>query len=190
MINLNVTDIKQYIYCPRIIYFTYCQPVLKKNTFKMDFGNEQHDMVDILEKRRTLKRYGLENGVKLFKQKVYSERIGLSGKLDMLVKTEKDIVPIEMKYTQNRPGLNHKYQLAAYMLLLEDVYQRGIRCGIIHIIPTKDSYYYKNSDSLRCKVKEILNAIRNIIINERFPEKLTGWRKCKDCEYKNYCGDV
>lgn len=190
MINLNVTDIKQFIYCPRIIYFTYCQPVNKKSTFKMEFGSEQHDIVDLLEKRRTLKRYGLESGEKLFKQKVYSKKLGLSGKLDMLVKTENDLIPIEMKYTENQPGLNHKYQLAAYMLVLEDVYNQGVRGGIIHLIPSKDSFYYKNTDTLRNKIKEIIDSIREMINKERFPEAQTGWQKCRDCEYKNYCGDV
>ncbi len=188
--NLNVTDIKQYIYCPRIIYFTYCQPVKKKRTFKMKFGDEQHDIVDQLEKRRTLKRYGLEKGEKIFKYKVYSERFGLSGKLDMVVKQKREIVPIEMKYTNKKPGLNHKYQLAAYMILLEDEFELPVRKGIIHIIPTKDSYYYKNNDELREKVKEILNNIRLIIKEEIFPKKASGWKKCKDCEFKNYCGDV
>src|SRR5690606_2667646 len=118
MIDLNVTDIKQYIYCPRIIYFTYCKPVQKKNTFKME------------------------------------------------------------------------YQLAAYMLLLEDIYKCGVRGGIIHTIPDKRSYYYKNTISIRNKVIEIINSIRELISNESFPEKPNGWKKCKDCEYKNYCGDV
>jgi len=190
MINLNVTDIKQYIYCPRIIYFTYCQPVIKKNTFKMDYGREQHDIIDILEKRRTLKRYGIENGTKFFKQRIYSNKLGLSGMLDLLVKTDKELIPIEMKFTNKKPGLNHKYQLAAYMLLLEDYYNRGVRRGIIHIIPAKKSYNYKNSDSLRFKVKEIIYNIRDIITHEYFPEKIVTWRKCRDCEYKNYCGDV
>lgn len=190
MIDLNVTDIKQYIYCPRIIYFTYCQPVQKKNTFKIEFGSEMHDIVDVLEKRRTLKRYNLEDGEKIFKHKLYSERLGLSGKLDMLVKTKTQLVPIEMKYTMNKPGINHKYQLAAYMLLLEDIYKCGVRGGIIHTIPDKRSYYYKNTISIRNKVIEIINSIRELISNESFPEKPNGWKKCKDCEYKNYCGDV
>jgi len=189
-ININVTDIKQYIYCPRIIYYTYCQPVHKKTTYKMDYGSEMHDIVDVLEKRRTLKRYNLENGEKIFKQKVFSQSLGLSGKLDMIVKTERELVPIEMKYTFNKPGLNHKYQLAAYMLLLEDVYNCNIRGGIVHIIPDKSSYYYKNTDSLRSKVFEIIDSIREIISNEKFPDKCKQWRRCKDCEYKNYCGDV
>lgn len=190
MITLNVTDIKQYIYCPRIIYFTYCQPVRKKTTFKMKFGKEQHEIVDQLEKRRTLKRYGIDKGEKLFKHKVYSRKYGLSGKLDMLVKTEKELIPIEMKYTYNAPGLNHKYQLAAYMLILEAEYNKGIRKGIIHTIPDKKSYVINNNDEIRSKVKCILMKTRKIINEEYFPAKPRGWRKCKECEYRKFCGDV
>ncbi len=189
-LTINVTDIKQYIYCPRIIFYTYCQPVKKKNTFKMNFGKEQHDIVDQLEKRRTLKRYDLDHGEKLFKHRVFSKKYALSGKLDMLVKKERELIPIEMKYTLSRPGLNHKYQLAAYMIILEDVYQMPVRKGIIHIIPKKDSYSYKNTDSLREKVKEIIFNIRQMISDERYPKKVLGWKKCKDCEYQNYCGDI
>lgn len=187
---LNVTDLKQYIYCPRIIYYTYCQPVKKKKTFKMEFGSKQHDIVDQLEKRRTLKRYNLEKGDKIFKHKVFSEKYSLSGKLDMLVKQEREIVPIEMKYTNSRPGLNHKYQLAGYMLLVEEEFELPVRKGIIHIIPTKESYFYKNNDQLREKVKELIFEIRELIEKERYPDKTSGWKKCKECEFKNYCGDV
>ena len=80
------------------------------------------------------KRYGLDEGEKVFKHKVFSKRWGLSGKLYMLVKKEREIVPIEMKYTNIRPGLNHKYQLVAYMILLDDEFQLPVRKGIIHII--------------------------------------------------------
>ncbi|MFW6237789.1 MAG: CRISPR-associated protein Cas4 [Halanaerobiales bacterium] len=190
MITLNVTDIKQYMYCRRIIYFTYCQPVKKKNTYKMKFGKEQHDIVDRLEKRRTLKRYGLDKGEKIFRYKVYSHKLGLSGRLDMLVKTDREYIPIEMKYSRNSPGLNHKYQLAAYMLLLEETEKKGIRKGLIHTIPDKRTYVYKNDDSLREKVVEIIDKIRDMISQERFPGGPRGWKKCKDCEYKKFCGDV
>ena len=190
MITLNVTDIKQYMYCRRIIYFTYCQPVKKKNTYKMEYGHEQHEIVDRLEKRRTLKRYGLEKGEKIFRHQVYSKKLGLSGRLDMLVKTGREYVPIEMKYSYNQPGLNHKYQLAAYMLLLEEEKRSGIRRGIIHTIPDKKTYMYRNSDDLRQKVKEIMREVRKIVKEEYFPRKPRGWKKCKDCEYKKFCGDI
>lgn len=187
---INVTDIKQYYYCKRIIYFTYCQPVQKKNTYKMEFGKEQHEIVEELEKRRTLKRYDLDSGEKIFKKKVFSRKFGISGLLDMVVEKDNEIIPVEMKYTRKEPGINHKHQLAAYMRLLEEEYDKVVRRGVIHLIPKKESYHYKNKDELRDKVEEIITNIRFMINQERFPEAPKGWKKCKDCEYKNYCGDV
>jgi len=190
MISLRVTDIKQFMYCRRIIYFTYCQPVKKKDTYKMKFGSEQHDLVKQLEKRRTLKRYGIEEGEKIFKCQLFSKKYKLSGRLDLLIETERDLIPIELKYSTKEPRINHKFQLAAYMLLLEEKRKTGIRRGLIHTIPNKKTYSYNNSDKLRNKVKNILNEIRELIREEFFPAKPRGWKKCKECEYKKYCGDV
>ena len=33
-----VTDLKQYAYCPRVVYYTYCLPLLRPMTFKMERG--------------------------------------------------------------------------------------------------------------------------------------------------------
>lgn len=32
MISIRVNDIKQYAYCPRIVFYQYCMPVEKKAT--------------------------------------------------------------------------------------------------------------------------------------------------------------
>jgi CRISPR-associated exonuclease Cas4 len=76
------------------------------------------------------------------------------------------------------------------MLLLEEEFKLPVRKGIIHIIPTKDSYFYKNNDKLREKVKKLLSEIKELIEKEQYPDKASGWKKCKECEFKNYCGDV
>ncbi len=60
MLKLRVADVKQYIYCPRVIYFTYVCPVDKKVTRKIQYGHEAHLELDRLEKRRTFKRYNLK----------------------------------------------------------------------------------------------------------------------------------
>ena len=36
MIELCVTDLKQFVYCPRIPFYQYVMPVEKKATFKME----------------------------------------------------------------------------------------------------------------------------------------------------------
>jgi len=50
---LRVGDLKQWAYCPRIVFFGYVMPVDKKSTFKMRQGNEAEEAIDRLEKRRS-----------------------------------------------------------------------------------------------------------------------------------------
>ena len=38
----RVTDLKQYAYCPRIVYYTYIMPSVRPKTFKMDEGKAAH----------------------------------------------------------------------------------------------------------------------------------------------------
>ncbi|WP_243138119.1 CRISPR-associated protein Cas4 [Heliorestis acidaminivorans] len=145
-IILKVTDIKQYVYCPRIPYFTYVLPVPKKISKKMDYGKEAHERLDKLEQRRNFMAYkdeelqsrqgstNMPQGLKKFHTYIYSRRLGLEGKLDLHLLQGTDIFPVEVKSTRRKPGLNHKYQLTAYAMLLEEHYNRPIRKGFFKIL--------------------------------------------------------
>ncbi|MBZ4653891.1 MAG: CRISPR-associated protein Cas4 [Bacillota bacterium] len=190
MIKLRVTDVKQYIYCPRIIYFTYVCPVEKKITRKMEYGKEEHLELDRLEKRRTFKRYSLSEGERRFHQYLRSERLGLEGKLDMHIISEGEYFPVEFKHTRKGPSLNHKYQLVSYAMLLEDYYNKPVRYGFLYLIPEKRPYPIEITPNARIFVKELLEKIREIILKERIPRPNQHKGRCTDCEYRNYCGDV
>ncbi|MDA8228979.1 MAG: CRISPR-associated protein Cas4 [Desulfitobacterium hafniense] len=187
---LTVTDIKQYAYCKRIIYFTYVAPVRKGITRKMDFGKEAHDILDSLESRRTLRRYGLEEGERHFHHKLVSNRLGFSGRLDLHLVSPKGIFPVEFKNTERGSFLNHKYQLTAYSLLLEEFYKRPVRQGFIYLIPQGRVLEVLITTNMRNYVKDILWEIRELIREEKFPSMAEKKRKCIDCEYRNFCGDV
>ena len=190
MIKLRVTDVKQYIYCQRIIYFTYVCPVEKKITRKMEYGKEEHLVLDRLEKRRTFKRYNLSEGERRFHQYLRSERLGLEGKLDMHIISEGEYFPVEFKHTNKGPALNHKYQLVSYAMLLEDFYGKPVRCGFLYLTANKRVYPIEITPNARTFVKEILEKIREIIAKERMPGPNRHKGRCTDCEYRNYCGDV
>jgi CRISPR-associated exonuclease Cas4 len=191
--DLTVTDIKQYVYCPRIIYYTYVMPVEKKISYKMDYGKKQHIEIDRLEKRRKLVAYGFQEGERIFHLPLYSKRLRLGGLLDMVIELKKgnlrEYYPVEYKYTRNRIQINHKYQLVAYAMLLEDYYKRPVRGGFVYTIPNKNIQLMTITDNMRIYVKRIIGAINNIVKTEKYPEPRS-LRRCWDCEYKNYCGDL
>ncbi|MGB9803133.1 CRISPR-associated protein Cas4 [Desulfofundulus sp.] len=190
MLKLKVTDIKQYFYCPRIIYFTYVCPVPKKVTTKMEFGREAHLELDRLEKRRTFKRYNFQVGERKFHTNLYSPRLGLEGRLDMHIISGGDIFPVEFKHSSGTAFLNHKYQLVAYAMLLEDTYNRPIRYGFIYLDAANDVIPVEITPNARLHVKETLARIRGMVASEYIPPKISFKGRCIDCEYRNFCGDV
>jgi CRISPR-associated exonuclease Cas4 len=190
MLKLRVTDIKQYIYCPRIVYFTYVCPVDKKVTAKMQFGQEAHLELDRLEKRRTFKRYNLREGERRFHTRLYSPRLGLEGRLDMHILAGGEIFPVEFKHSSGGASLNHKYQLVAYAMLLEDTYNRLVRYGFIYLELANEVVPVEISPNTRLHVKDTLNKIRDMIAREQIPPKTAQKGRCRDCEFRNYCGDV
>src|SRR5215469_12082167 len=82
---LRVNDLKQFEYCPRIVFYNTVMPVERKVTVKMERGKEEEVRLDSLESRRTLRRYQLGTGEKRFHVGLESARLGLIGKLDLLI---------------------------------------------------------------------------------------------------------
>ncbi|MBI5048822.1 MAG: CRISPR-associated protein Cas4 [Deltaproteobacteria bacterium] len=190
MIQIRVSDIKQFVYCQRVVFYNYVMPVDKKTTFKMEYGKIAEDKIDRLENRRKLKEYGLSSGTREFHKQLYSEKYGLSGKVDLLIKTDAAYYPVDFKYTTSQPHKNHLYQLLGYAIILEDIYDYVIRKGFVYLIPEEDAVVFDLSDDLKDETKNLLSEIRKMIHYQQIPPPVKSQAKCLDCEYRNFCGDV
>ena len=188
--ELKVSDLKQYYYCPRVVYYQYVMPVDKAVTYKMEKGKAAQEDLELLERRRKLRVYGLAEGKRRFNWWVHSASLGLSGKLDMAIETEKAVYPVDFKFTRGRPHKNHLYQLGGYALILEDQLGRPVEKGFIYLIPQKDAVVFDLSEEVKVECLNTLSRIREMIVNERFPQAASSRAKCTDCEYQNYCRDV
>lgn len=190
MLKLRVNDVKQFFYCPRIIYFNYICPVQAKVFRKMEYGSEAHLELDRLEKRRTFKRYNLAEGRRFFHTHLYSPRLGLEGKLDMYIEASGEIFPVEFKNTSGGLSLNHKYQLIAYAMLLEDHFNKPVRFGFVYLNSPGEVHPVEITPNCREFVKEALRKMRELIGLEIMPPVPGNKNRCVDCEFKNFCGDV
>jgi len=191
MIDLRVSDIKQYIYCPRIMYYYYVLPIPRRITRKMEYGRIEHIEIGHLEKRRSFKAYGIAEGVRGFQVYLESKKLGLNGVLDMMITTGKgEIHPVEFKHSLSKDGLHQKYQLAAYAMLIEENYGKPVRHGFLYLIPSKTIVPMEITMSMREHIKKTLSAIRNIISKERMPSYMRSKKRCNNCEFKNYCADL
>jgi len=190
MIKLRVSDLKQFVYCPRIVFYNYVMPVEKITTFKMEHGKIAEDKIDKLESRRKLRKYGLSEGARQFHLQLYSKNLELSGKVDLLIKTTESYYPVDFKYTASQPYENHLYQILGYAIILEDVYNCSADKGFVYLIPKEDAVVFNLTDELKVKTKNMLDEIREMISLQQMPSPAKSKNKCLDCEYRNFCGDI
>ena len=187
---LRVNDLKQFEYCPRIVFYNTVIPVDRKSTVKMERGKEIELRLDALESRRTLRRYRLTEGERRYHVWLSSDRLGLSGKLDLLIDTPDACYPVDFKYTRGRPRRNHVMQLGAYAVLVEDVMQRPAPAAFIYFAPSNQLVRLGVTDRLKELVRTQLREIRQMIREQMLPEPTPVRARCEECEFRNYCGDV
>ena len=190
MIDLRVTDLKQFAYCPRIVFYQYVMPVEKKVTFKMGEGKRAEAVIDKLEQRRSLRKYRLSEGTRHFHHWIRSADLGLSGKLDLLVESPSGLFPVDFKYTTGQPQKNHLYQLCGYALLVEEAYQQTITHGFIYLIPKEEAVVLDLTPEHKAEARRMLVEMRTMIEAEQMPEPTPVRARCEECEFRNYCGDI
>ncbi len=190
LIPLRVNDLKQFEYCPRIVFYNTVMPVDRKATIKMARGKEAEFRLDALETRRTLKRYDLGSGERCFHVWIESARLGLSGKLDLLIVSPKGYFPVDFKYTRGRPYRNHLFQLAGYALLVEEKFGARVDTGFIYLAPVQQVISVPLTMQLKEETVDRLAQIRCIIQEGILPAPTPVRSRCEECEFRNYCGDI
>ena len=196
---VRVTDLKQYEYCPRIVYYQYCLPGVRPTTYKMEAGIGAQEKTEQLEKRRTLQEYGVEQGTRHFNVSVTSERLRCTGQIDLVVELADDgvqedgrrrVLPVDFKLSRREPGQNFRVQLACYAMMLEENWQASAPVGVIYLIPVREAIRVALDSKLRRTAERHLRALRAMIEGERIPEATRQRGRCMDCEFRRFCNDV
>jgi CRISPR-associated exonuclease Cas4 len=189
-VDVSVTDLKQWAYCQRIPFYRYVLPVTPGPTYKMQRGKDVQAAVEALEKRRGFRAYGVAQGERRFAVWLRSERLGLSGKLDLLILTPDACYPVDFKDTEGGVRRNHRTQLAAYALLAEEAFERPAPQGFIYLVPRKAAVAVDLSEADRQEVRDALTAMRRMIAREEMPAPTAVRARCTACEFRNYCADI
>ncbi|MHB8100905.1 MAG: CRISPR-associated protein Cas4 [Methanosarcina sp.] len=173
---VNVSDVNQFLYCPRRYYYISYFDTIEMNYFLRD-GQINH---------RNQSRKG--GWVREFY--VQSERLGIHGKIDVLeVKKIRGVgysfVPIERKRASSYYE-NDEIQLATYCMLLEDYLDKPVGMGYIYLFGTNERYAITITDQHRKKVMDTIIAIRNTKL-DTIPDFAENQKKCKKCSVIQYC---
>ena len=192
---VSVTDIKHYVYCPRLIYF---DKVLHATPI---FGSQQVDSKELHEDyiKRELRRkdavyYSFEfvGAEKLLFTSLGSGVLGLQGSVDCVIKTAKEeYITVEyknMSSDKHKVCMDHKYQLVGYALLVEENFGTIVRRGFVNYIPEALILQLEITPTMKSYVKRVLGHIKRIIKEEELPPIRVAKEKCTGgCGHKQTC---
>lgn len=194
----TVTDLKQYAFCPRVVFYTYCLPLIRPVTGKMEEGRLAHEEARDRERRRTLRVYGLEEARRHFDVQVASEELGLTGRIDLVLEVVpgpsglggRELIPVDYKQTDRRAGPHVRWQLAAYGIMLEETWGGVVRRGFLYSLLTRRAEEVTLTRSMRQELREIVAAMREMVERERMPDPPPSRKPCVNCEFRRFCNDV
>jgi len=115
-----------------------------------------------------------------------SQKYGLRGKPDYVIKIGDDYIPVEEKSMEsNHPRFSHVMQITAYCMIIEDVYGKAPPYGIIKYADRQFKIPYEE------RWKNMVINIRKNMLKDR--EKGRAHRnhnnpkKCAGCSRREYC---
>ncbi len=186
----KVTDLKQWVYCPRILYYELCLPDVRPTTYKMEAGAAAGQAEEGREERRSLRAYGVAAGDREFAVYVRSDRLGLRGEIDLVITTlDGEVIPVDYKLSE-MTGPHVKLQVAAYALLLEEIRQCQVQRGFVYLIPERRAEAVPIGPGLRAKTQAALTEMQAMLKSEKMPPPADSLRKCTACEFRRFCNDV
>jgi CRISPR-associated exonuclease Cas4 len=187
----RVTDFKQWVYCPRVLYYQVCLPKVRPVTYKMKAGREAGLAEEGREVRRSLRTYGLKAGRREFEVPLLSSTLGLRGKPDMVVWLDdvREVIPVDYKMSE-MAGEHFKLQIVAYGVMLEEVSGYTAKRGFLYSIPKRKAEEVKIDKRSREKLQTALTEMHRILRYELMPAPTPNRNKCLACEFRRFCNDV
>lgn len=188
---LTASDVIEYLFCPRFIYFIHVLNISQREgrRFKVLKGRELH------KKRGKSNTAYLrkELGVTRKESSVYlsSPKLRIRGIVDeVLFLEDGTAAPLDFKFTRFRNFLfkTHRIQSALYGLLIQERFKvpvmRGYVCYIRGGSTLKEVEF---TEKLQGDAIEIVNSIFTIIQTGTYPKPTRNRAKCHDCCYNRIC---
>ena len=195
---ITATDIKNWVYCPMIVYFRKVLRLKPKLFSQQKNGQEMHrEMlrkiasrvgIALRDKRIKIRRKISEKEIILENEKLY-------GIIDLIVETEQnEIIPVEiklMKSNNGKPWRDHIYQLTFYAILIERKMRKLIKRGFIYYVNEEKLIEVPITNHERKLVWNIIRNIRLVMQTEKPPKVRIHPKYCTGgCGYKWVCRKI
>lgn len=172
--------LNDYLYCPR-------RAALK--AIEGWWGENEHTIKgDIDHEHADLPGYEVAKGVRLLRAlPVFSERLGLSGKCDIVEQhSDGSLCPVEYKKGRRRRFVNDDAQLCAQALCLEEMFLREIVRGAIFHAASKRRREVEFTPQLRNLTTEAIAALHRLLQAGSVPPAIFK-PACEECSLYDIC---
>jgi len=108
----------------------------------------------------------------------------------MLINADGEPIPVEYKHGRPPLALNHRAQLSAYALLVEELRQKPVRRAFVYWIPNKRAESFVITAEMRAQVRRAQEMIWRMLSAETMPAPTSNAKRCRECEFRRFCNDV
>ena len=192
---IPLSAINQYLYCPRRAALIHVEGTFTDNEHTL-IGSQFHEQADV-------PGYEKEAGTEVLRAlPVWSQRLGLSGKCDIVEvklkshsKRKKSrfspgniniIYPVEYKKGKRRKFDNDDAQLCAQALCLEEMFEPYIPRGAIFHVKSKRRREVEFTEDLRRLTEQAIEAMHRQIEEEAVPQAVHK-PQCSECSLFDHC---
>lgn len=187
--SITPSHILENLYCPRFTYFEYvlCIPQYENRHFKVEKGRQIHDQKLERNKEYLRKRIGVVS--KHLNQYLTNDQ--LRGKVDEVLELNDDtMAPLDYKFAKFEERIydTYKTQLHCYAVLIEDNFHRKVNRGyLVYTRSANKLVEVEISDKDKNSVRDVCEAIYQIIKRNQWPKATTAKKRCIGCTYRNIC---
>lgn len=176
---LSISALNSFAFCRRLFYYREIEQIEAENYYLVD-GQLKHERVD-----GESGEFRKEDG-KMYGVTMHSEHLGISGRFDVLEIRGENLFPVEYKRGEAGEWLNHRVQICAQGLLLEDVNGQPVEYGYIYYYGSKKRQQVIFDAELREHTLQLIAEAKAFMQQPSCPE-VTYTRQCEGCSMIHHC---
>lgn len=184
---LRINEIKNYLYCARISFYTLCMGIDRETDLSRGGIAEEQATKKRMQRRKGA-IHAVQSGVRQFDVTLTTHRYRLVGRLDEMIETDTGVYLVDYKDTQVDYGY-WTLQMAAYACAAEEMGYNVLGC-YVYAIPKRAYEEVSIRPAHRTRLGEIINALYEFLQTESCPPPVNQIGKCRVCQYARFCNDV
>jgi CRISPR-associated exonuclease Cas4 len=174
-----ISALEHWSYCPRQCGLIHVEQTFDENYYTIK-GHLAHERADS-------GKVTTERGVRVYRDvPVWSDSLGLVGKLDVLEIRDGVPFPVEYKSGAERDWSHEAIQVCAQAMCLEEMLGQEIPAGAISYLASRRRRDVVFDAALRGAVVQSAEAVREMLRGERLPPAVNDAR-CRKCSLLDSC---